>query len=439
MSLVAGSMLGIGIFISPAQVAKSVSTPGAFFLVWCLGGLSALCGALCLAELGAMKPRSGGDYGYLREAYGSHVAFAAGWLQLLAIFPGSLASVAFATARFQLPVLFGESVTQPLVLGPISIDGPVFWAAVLIILLTAVNHVGVHISGGLQIAVTVIPLLVLGVASAWMLTSGAPPETATAVPEVAREVDGSITALARAFLPVYFAYSGWNAAIYLGGEIQDPGKNLPRALVGGTATVMGLYLLLCAGFLALFSLDTLASVGEAGTASAATLFGPVGVMVVTGLIFLAMLGSLNGTVFAGSRIAIAMVDHGDCFPAAGYVHPRWNTPTVGLWMQCGIAVALLATGSAVDQLIAYTAGAMLITGSLTVGSMWVFRKTEPGLRRPYRTFLHPVPALLYGLSSVLVLAVMIYQQDASVAAALAWFAAALIVHRLRQGRSPQSS
>src|SRR5690606_31991594 len=135
--------------------------------------------------------------------------------------------------------------------------------------------------------------------------------------------------------PVYFAYSGWNAAIYVGGEIKNPARNLPRALLGGTAVVTALYLILCVGFLEVFGIDNLANVGEAGTAAAQAIFGPLGVSALTGLIVLAMIGSLNGSVLTGSRIAFAMGRQGDCLAAAGDLDPRFATPAIALWMQCG--------------------------------------------------------------------------------------------------------
>jgi basic amino acid/polyamine antiporter, APA family len=245
---------------------------------------------------------------------------------------------------------------------------------------------------------------------------------------------------ARAYLPVYFAYSGWNAAIYVGGEIKQPARNLPRALVGGTAVVTALYLILCIGYLEVFSLDGLANVGEAGTAAAQAIFGPVGVTVLTGLIVLAMIGSLNGSVLTGSRVAFAMARQGDCARAAGELHPRFATPTIALWMQCGLALALLffdlwLFGGGLDTLIAYTSSAMLITGTLTVLAVVILRRQMPKLERPYRTWLYPLPPLVYAGSCLLVLVVLARQGDASVWLAVGWFAAALGVHWLLRRRA----
>ena len=434
LALVVGSMLGIGIFISPPGVAAHVAGPGSFLAMWLLGGLTALFGALSLAELGAMSPRDGGDYPYLRDCWGPGIAFSAGWLQLLAIFPGSLASVAVATATYQFPVLFGPGVAEPIRVAGVAVPAPHVWAALLLVALTAVNHVGLRISGALQVVVTSIPLTVLLVTTLIVLAQ----HEAGAVPPVRIESPNaslSLSGLAAAYLPVYFAYSGWNAAIYVGGEIRQPGRNLPLSLVGGTAIVTVLYMVLCIGFLAVLTFGGLAGVGEAGTATAQAVFGPIGVTVVTGLIVLAMIGTINGSVLTGSRIAYAMAEQGDCAAAAARLHPRFATPVVGLWMQCGIALSLLLLDLAIfddglQALIAYTSSAMLITGTLTVLSVVLYRRREPDRPRPYRTWLYPLPPVAYALSSVVVLAVLAHEGNASVWLAVGWFAVALLFHRL---------
>ena len=437
LALVAGSMMGIGIFISPPEVAAHVVGPGSFMMIWALGGMAALFGALSLAELGAMMPRDGGDYAYLRQSWGPGIAFAAGWLQLLAIFPGSLASVAVATAKYQLPALFGPGLAESLCVGPVEVPISHLLAAGIIIALTAVNHVGVKVSGAIQVLVTSVPLAVLLITTLVVLGNeelGVSVASSAALPDaVPRSQD-----FARAYLPVYFAYSGWNAAIYVGGEVKDPGRNLPRALVGGTAAVTALYLILCVGFMDVFPLDQLARVGEAGTAAAQALFGPTGVTAISALIVLAMVGSLNGSVLTGSRIAYAMGAQGDCARAAAQMHPRFATPVVALWMQCGIALVLLFLdlalfGDGLDTLIAYTSSAMLITGTLTVLAVVILRRKLPELARPYKTWMYPVPPLLYAVSSVLVLGVLARQGHPSVWIAIGWFAAALLFHRLTRG------
>ncbi len=428
IALVAGSMLGIGIFIAPPVVAQQLDRPGAFLLLWLAGGLSALCGALSVAELGAMLPRAGGDYPYLRRAYGPGLAYAAGWLQLLAIFPGSLAAMAVGTAQFQFPVVLGSAYEMPAALGlPIGPD--MFWAVLIVVGLTALNHVGVIISGRFQVMITMIPVVILVVGCGLVLATGGTSEGAwTHAGSRSFEMPGT-TAIALAFLPVYFAYSGWNAAIFVGGEIRSPKRNLPRALVGGTLAVTALYLLICIGFLTVFSMDHLANTGEAGTAAASEMFGVLGVLVVTTLILLAMLGSINGTILTGSRIAYAMAHDGHCIPAAGRLHRKHGTPAVALWMQAGWTLVLIAS-QRFEQLVNYASAAMLITGTLTVLAVIVLRRKLPDMPRPYRTWGYPVTPLLYAGSSLFVLAMLVGNLDPSVFLGAAWFVAALVFHRL---------
>jgi APA family basic amino acid/polyamine antiporter len=433
LALVAGSMMGIGIFVSPPEVAAHVPGPGVFLALWLAGGVVALLGALSLAELGAMLPRSGGDYAYLRLGYGPGIAFAAGWLQLLAIFPGSLASVAVATSTYQLPVLFGGALAEPVQVLGLSIPASHFWAAIIILALTAINHVGIHVSGIVQVLLTSVPLAILLGTTIYVVGERGLGEVvggSTGAP-----VHGGVGAIAHAYLPVYFAYSGWNAAIFVGGEIRDPGRNLPRALVGGTLLVTVLYLVLCVGFLAVFSLADLARVGEAGTAAARATFGAEGIVVITALILLAMFGSMNGTVMTGSRIAWAMARKGHCPAAAGTIHARFGTPVAALWLQAGLSLLLLATGRHLGELIDYTSSAMLITGTLTVLSVVVLRRRMRRAARPYRTWVFPLPPLLYAASSLLVLGMLVVDGEASVWAAIAWFVLAWMVHRLHFGRA----
>lgn len=428
-SIVAGSMLGIGIFIAPPVVAQHIHSSGYFLLMWLFGGLAALCGALCVAELGAMMPRAGGEYPYLRLAYGPGIAFSTGWLQLLATFPGSLAAMAVGTATYQLPVLFGEQFAAPVDLGVMTLAGPTFWAVVLVLGLTGLNHVGVVLSGRVQLVLTVVPLAVLLLVSLFVVGDVGTVQVGGAGPGLDLWPIPAPAALAAAYLPVYFAYSGWNAAIYIGGEIEDPGRNLPNAVIGGTLAVLVLYMVLSAGFLSVFGVEDLAGVGEAGTAAAGALFGHAGVIVVTTMILLAMLGSLNGSVMTGSRIAYAMSEQGH-FPASGgRLHARFGTPVVALWTQAGLAIGLIAM-QGFEQLMRYASCAMLISGSLTVYSVVRLRKKLPDRPRPYRVALYPWVPYAYIGSSLFVLAVLVAHQDVSVFMAAGWFALALLVHRL---------
>ena len=421
-------MLGIGVFIGPPVVAAHAQQPAAFLLLWVLGGVFALVGALSVAELGAMMPRPGGEYPYLHVAYGPGVAFAAGLLQLLALFPGSLATMAVGTASFQLPVVLGPLFAWPTDALGIPIAPEMFWAAAIVLVLTALNHLGIVISGRLQVALTMVPMVVLAVASAAIVIRGPEPDAAFrswSAPSAPITLSG----IALAYLPVYFAFSGWNSAIFIGGEIANPRRNVPRALVAGTVGITLLYCLLCMGFLSVFSMSDLAAAGEAGTATARRLFGGVGELAITLLIVSAMLGSINGSVLTGSRIAYAMAHRGHCPAAAGRLSPRFNTPVVALWAQAGLTLVLMAT-QRFEQLLNYASSAMLLTGTFTVLAVIRLRRLMPDEPRPYRTWAYPWPILLYAVSSVVVLVVLIVDGDPSAYLTVAWFVLALALHRV---------
>lgn len=416
-------MLGIGIFIGPPQTAGALGSPTWFVALWLLGGLFALAGALSVAELGAMLPSAGGDYPYLRRAYGPGIAFAAGWLQLGAIFPGSLATMAVATATYQLPVIFGQSVGEPVTAFGIALP-PALWAALIIVLLTALNHLGVVLSGVAQVLLTLVPVIFFVGASLFALVHGTPSEAGAG-----SVGPTSIGALATGYLPVYFAYAGWYAALFVGSEVRRPERNLPLGLIGGTVLVTALYGLIAVALLSVFSLGELAAVGEAGTALAAALFGPTGAYLMTVMIACAMLASINGTALTGARIAYAMAQEGE-FPArGGRLHPRHETPTYALWVQAGLSLVLVSLGEA-EALLSYTTAAMFLTGALTVYAVVRLRRLRPDLERPYRTWLYPVTPLLYVGSTLLAVIVLAYQRDLSVLLAAGWFAAAYGVHRL---------
>jgi APA family basic amino acid/polyamine antiporter len=193
--------------------------------------------------------------------------------------------------------------------------------------------------------------------------------------------------------------------------------------------VLILYMVLSAGFLSVFGVADLAGVGEAGTAAAGRLFGQAGIFVVTTMILLAMLGSINGSVMTGSRIAYAMADQGHFPSSGGRLHPRFGTPVVALWTQAGLAIGLI-TMQGFEQLMGYAACAMLISGSLTVFSVVRLRKKLPEKHRPYRVAFYPWVPLAYVGSSLFVLAVLVAHRDLSVFMAAGWFALALLVHRL---------
>jgi basic amino acid/polyamine antiporter, APA family len=424
-ALVAGSILGVGIFIGPPQMATVLGSELAFFALWVLGGLVALCGALSFAELGAAMPRSGGDYPYLAELYPRGVGFAAGWLEITAVFPGSLATIAVALATYQLPVILGPAYDVSFSVGGLVVPSNVIWAAALVLVLAACNQLGLRVSGRLQVALTSLPIAAMAIAGALVLAGA----VGSPAPVAHTRAPGGVAvfALAAAFLPVYFAFSGWYGALYVGAEVERPSRTLPIALVGGTLGVLALYLLLDAVFLRTLGMGGLAAAGEAGTAAARAAFGAPGAFAMALLIGVAVLGTLNGTMLSGSRIAAAMAARGDFPMFAARTAPRTGTPSAALWLQTGWTLVLVAVGKA-ETLLAYTTSAMLLSGDLMVLAVIVLRLRAPGLERPFRVPLHPLPPIFFIAANTAVLAILAVRGDWSVLVAFAWFGLALVAH-----------
>lgn len=406
-AIVAGNMIGVGIFLLPAQVASHAPTTGSFLLVWALGGAWALCGALCLGELGAMLPRAGGDYAFLREAYGRDLACTYGWLSLLITFPGSLAVMASLTMQYQAPTLFGDWMSTQLLQpgdGSWSVRASQGVAVLVLALLTALNHRTTRGSAWSQVAVTAVPLAMLLVGAAGLVT------LSRASAPVPVEVTGQpgLGALGLAMLPVYFAYAGWNAAAYVGGEIKHPARNLPRALLLGTGAVTALYLLVCLAYTRVVPVQDMPGTFSVGAAAAHALLGETGGFAVDALIVIAVLGSLNATILTGSRVVYALSVDG-LFPRwAANLHPRWRTPARSLWIQCALASAFILYGD-VEPVLDVTVSAMVLMSMLTVGALPVLRVRRPDTPRLFRVPLYPLlPAAYIVIGGVALWASMLH-------------------------------
>lgn len=412
LAIVAGSMLGIGIFLAPRIVAQQVPFFPGYMFVWLFGGFVAICGAVAYAELGSMFPRSGGDYVFLDAAFGRSAAVAGGWVLFLGVFCGSIATISVAVCEYQLPILLGPLVnmnwqTEWVTLGPLSITGVRAAGVVLLLALTGLNVLGTRISEKVQILFSLIPVVALLMLSIWILATG-PHETAVPIEAVqSAPVLSPIAGFTAAFLAVYFAYAGWNAVAYVAGEVQDYRRNLPIGLLGGTLLVTFVYAAMAAAFVAALGMGGLTEAMEAGTATAAVLWGPRGEWIAVALIAVGLLGSINATIFAGSRIAAAMGRDGVLPKAVGHWGRR-STPELALWLQGGVSVLLVISGT-FDALLELTSVAMLLLGALVVTALFVLRKHRPQALRPYRATGYPVLPALFIVVSISIVTISLYR------------------------------
>lgn len=407
-AVVAGSMLGIGIFLAPPIVARHLPDVLPYFGVWIFAAITALAGAVAMAELGSMMPQAGGDYVFQRRAFNESVAFASGWVLFGAIFTGSVAALAVPICQYQLSVLLEPALS--LVAGPgVTFDlgaSVVFpwltWtkivAVALVIGFTVLNAADTKLSALAQTLMTVVPMAILTLLAFYALSTGVavvdPLPTSAAEPMTA-------SSWAQAYLPVYFAFAGWNAIIYVAGDVDSPSRNIPRSLIGGTLIVTALYLLLCWAFLDVLGFSGLAASFEAGTASAAALGGTPAKLIVTSLIGIALLASLNATVLQGGRVAFAMARGGALWSRFGVKNDS-GVPGRALWFQALLASVFVLTGT-FEEILELVSIAMLVCGSLSVAALFVLRRREPDAERPYRALGYPWLPALYLLTSAVVI------------------------------------
>ena len=401
-TLIVGSMIGSGIFIAPSIMAGYVATPGVWLGVWLLGGLLTLLGALAYAELAALMPRAGGQYVYLREAFGRPVAFLYGWTVFLVIQTGINAAVAIAFAKFLggVGLHAGEADTIATIAGLSFSRGQVV-AVCVIALLTWVNARGVREGALVQNVFTVlkvgaIALLVLvGFASGQGAASHFVPLAGSALgPRAVALGMGFLPAVGVAMSKALFAYDAWNTVTFAAGEVRTPEKSLPRALVVGTLVTAAAYTAACALYLYVLPIDRMPGVEENRVASevARLVLGRAGVVLVSVAILVSTFGCLNGLILGGARVLYAMARDGVFFAAAGRVDERRHVPRVALVLQA-VWSSVLALSGSYDRLLTYVTFASLGFNALTVAGVFVLRRRRPEEARPYRTWGYPfVPA-----------------------------------------------
>jgi basic amino acid/polyamine antiporter, APA family len=393
-AIVVANMIGTGVFTSTGFQAESLHDPTTILIAWVVGGVLALCGAAAYAELGAMMPRAGGEYVYLREAYHPVVGVMSGWASLIAGFSAPIAGSAKAFSAYlgaSLPALRGE-VAQDVV------------AIALVLAMTGLHAFDTVIGGRVQTAFTITKTLLIMAFIAAGLTIGTGDWS-----HFATRGGGTANLWTPAFVTalmfVSFAYSGWNAAAYIAGDIRDPVRNVPRALLVGTGLVMALYVLLNVVFLYAVPPAILAGeatpgfdpVVEVGDVAGRSLFGDSAGRVLSTMIAVALISTVSAMVMAGPRVYAAMAeDH--ALPAVLARRSRRGVPFVAVMAQ-GVLSSVIVLKADLGDIINYVSFTLWIFAALTVGAVFILRVRRPDAPRPYRTFGFPVtPALFIALS-----------------------------------------
>ncbi|MGH7520884.1 MAG: APC family permease [Gemmatimonadales bacterium] len=379
-----GTMIASAIFIVPASIAAAVPGSAVSALVWIVGGLISLLGALSVAELAAAYPEAGGQYAYLREAYGPAPAFLYGWANFAVINTASIAAIAVGFARY-----VGFFTDSPLTELSIRII-----AIVSILGLTLLNCRGVRLGATTQ---NILTTLKIGALAALIVASFALPggSTANFHPLWPSGSMGQwIGPVGVAMVGVLWAYDGWIETTYVGSEITDPGRNLPRSIILSTLIVIALYVLASVAYRYVLSPALVAKSSLVASDAAQVTMGSVGATFVVVAILISTMGANNGIILTAARIPYAMARGGVFFRSQGLVHPRYGTPAVALITQGIIASALTAFGT-YDQLYTYVVFAQFVFYALSAGAVLKLRRTMPQVPRPYRTWGYPITPIVF--------------------------------------------
>jgi APA family basic amino acid/polyamine antiporter len=428
--VVVGGIIGSGIFINPYIVAQRLASTALVLAAWAVGGAIALAGALAYAELGALFPKVGGQYAYLRDAYHPLAGFLYGWALLAVIETGAIAAVAIAFANYALRLVGRNDLSAaPLAIGSL-------------ILLSAINYVGVKPGSRVLNVFVVLKVAALGVlilfgafapaASGWW--SATRPASATPI--------AAIVAFGAALVPILFAYGGWQNANYVAEEIENPRRNLPISIIAGTIAVVAIYLLVNVVYLRAMGLQGLAETTTPAADAARRMFGAIGDRFVTAAIAISTFGFLDLAILAPTRVYYAMAADGLFFPALATLHPTYRTPGTAIVLQTSWSCILALSGT-YGQLLNYVVFADWIFFGMTVSTVLVFRRTYPLLRRPSGTFRAPgyplLPGLFVAAAAVVVLSVIWADPPSALRGALLLAAGVPVFYWFRRAERPRTS
>ena len=403
--LTIGSVLGTGIFITTGDIARALPHAGLILLLWLAGGLLTLAGALTYSELGAMFPRAGGQYHFLKQAYGPLWGFLFGWTAFFVIMSGGIATLAVGFGEYLgafLPFFSTRHVLIAVPLGPWtwSLSGGQLAGAAAIVLLSAINYIGLKEGAGVQNAITAVKIAsLLGLAGfGLLLPSAVSPDVFAPLPS-----SYALSAFGVGMIAVLWSFDGWYAATAVGGEMRRPERNLPIGLIVGTAAVTALYVLMNLTYIRALPVEAMGETGRIGEAAAQALFGPVGGRLISAAVLVSTFGCISSTILYAARIYLPMAEDGLFFPALARVHPRYLTPSACIVAQGAWSVLLTFSGS-YEQLYTYVTFAVVFFHAATGVAVFVLRRTQPETPRPYRVWGYPwVPLAFILASGVLVL------------------------------------
>lgn len=393
-ALIVGEIIAVGIFLTPAGMAKALGSPFWLLVVWLVMGAMSLCGALCFGELAVRFPEAGGGYAYLREAYGPLLAFLYGWMSLLVMDPGLTAALATGAAKY-----IGYSLN-------LSDRGIKVWAISTVVALALVNVRGVRLGAWFVRWLTGLKLGFLAFILLWAFgfQMGHWPNF---LPFVAQRPGSTplIGALASGVVGSFFSFAGWWDVSKVTGEVREPSRTMPRAFVYGIVTVTLVYIMTSAVFVYLVPMERVTDGQTFAAQVGEVLFGKTGAQIFSAVVIVAVLGSLAAIIMSAPRVYFAMARDGLFFPAAAALHPRFNTPARSIALQAALALLLIAGGS-FEQIISYFFFVVLIFVALIVFGIFLLRRRQKSAPLEYLTPGYPVTPIIFLLLVVLMLVLL---------------------------------
>ena len=404
-AVVVGTIIGSGIFLVPTEMMQAVGSARLVYLAWVVGGLLSFFGALTYAELGAMKPQAGGEYVYIRDAYGPLAGFLYSWTWFLIAKPASIATVTTGLVRilgtFPVFSFFSHNLFSHISIShSFTVNYGQIVAIGATVLISWLNYIGVRRAGEFQFLFTLLKVaIILGIVAVGFSYGGG------TWANFATEFTGAKGGLAgffAALVAALWAYDGWNDLTMVAGEIRNPQRNIPLALIWGVATVGALYILVNAAVQYVLPAAAIAGSERPASAAVALVLGHAGASLVSAGIAVSMLVTLNGTIMSGARVPFATARDGYFFKALAEVHPRFRTPSMAIVVQCGLAIILLLLGGSFRQFFSLAIFAEWMFYMIAGSTVFVFRRREPHAERPYRVWGYPVvPAIFVVVSAAL--------------------------------------
>src|SRR5438309_8012791 len=400
-AIAVGTIIGSGIFLVPSEMMQAVGSARLVYLAWFVGGLLSFFGALTYAELGAMRPQAGGEYIYVRDAYGPLGGFLYAWTTLLISKPASIATITTGFVRIlgEFPVF--SFFSHPILTAPLAVSYGQLAAIAAAVFISFLNYIGVKKAGEFQLVFTLLKVgIIVGIVVVCFGYRGGGWSNFASTFTGAK---GGIAGFMAALVAALWAYDGWNDLNMIAGEIRKPERDIPVALIAGVAIVGVLYVLVNAAVQYVLPASAVGATQRPASDAMALVLGPIGAGIVSAGMALSMFVALNGTIMSGARVPFTMSRDGYFFSALGDVHPRFRTPSTELLVQACLSIILLLLRGSFRQFFSLAIFSEWLFYMLTASTIFVFRRRDPNVPRPYRVWGYPVVPLLFVLASGLLL------------------------------------